>query len=324
MNQNAPSRVEQELDRAGADVADGPRHRDRRLAHAPAQRRRQTAGEGASSMIFWCRRCTEQSRSPRWIVRPCASAKTWISTWRAPSTARSSRRRRVAEGRRGLRRGRLERRVELAGLAHQAHAAAAAAGRGLDHDRKADPRRFALQQGRVLRRRRRSPAAPARRRAAMRRRASDLSAIARIASGGGPIQTQAGRFHRLGEAGVLAQEAVARMHGRGARRPRRRDDAVDAQVGIGGALAADRDRPVGDAGVRRVAVGIGGDRDRFDAEPARRARDPDGDLAAVGDQDRAQHRASAPARGRVCMYLAMMPSITSSAPPAIEPSRPSR
>src|SRR5881394_4667415 len=49
-----------------------------------------SAGEGASSTSFWWRRCSEQSRSPRWMTWPCESAKTWISTWRARSTARSS------------------------------------------------------------------------------------------------------------------------------------------------------------------------------------------------------------------------------------------
>ena len=49
----------------------------------------ETAGEGVSSMTFWCRRWIEQSRSPRWITLPCRSAKTWISTWRASAIARS-------------------------------------------------------------------------------------------------------------------------------------------------------------------------------------------------------------------------------------------
>ncbi|MCY1240104.1 hypothetical protein D9M72_529360 [compost metagenome] len=48
-----------------------------------------TAGDGASSMTFWWRRCTEQSRSPRWMTLPWVSAKTWISTWRGAITARS-------------------------------------------------------------------------------------------------------------------------------------------------------------------------------------------------------------------------------------------
>ena len=39
-------------------------------------------GAGASSMIFWCRRCIEQSRSPSHTAFLCSSASTWISMWR--------------------------------------------------------------------------------------------------------------------------------------------------------------------------------------------------------------------------------------------------
>ena len=39
-------------------------------------------GAGASSSTFWCRRCTEQSRSNRWTALPWLSANTWISMWR--------------------------------------------------------------------------------------------------------------------------------------------------------------------------------------------------------------------------------------------------
>ena len=41
--------------------------------------------EGDSSMSFWCRRCTEHSRSPRWTTLPFVSAITWISMWRGRS-----------------------------------------------------------------------------------------------------------------------------------------------------------------------------------------------------------------------------------------------
>ena len=46
-----------------------------------------TAGDGASSISFWWRRCTEQSRSPRWIALPCRSANTWISMCRGSTMA---------------------------------------------------------------------------------------------------------------------------------------------------------------------------------------------------------------------------------------------
>ena len=56
---------EQELGRAGADVADGLGQAQRGARPARARSSAPTAGEGASSTTFWCRRCTEQSRSPR-------------------------------------------------------------------------------------------------------------------------------------------------------------------------------------------------------------------------------------------------------------------
>ena len=45
---------------------------------------------GASSISFWWRRCTEQSRVPRWITLPAESARTWTSTWRASDSSRSA------------------------------------------------------------------------------------------------------------------------------------------------------------------------------------------------------------------------------------------
>ncbi len=48
--------------------------------------------EGASSMIFWWRRWSEHSRSPRCTTLPWPSASTWISMWRGRSIHRSTRR----------------------------------------------------------------------------------------------------------------------------------------------------------------------------------------------------------------------------------------
>jgi hypothetical protein len=47
-----------------------------------------------------------------------------------------------------------------------------------------------------------------------------------------------------------------------------------------------RDDGVGDAGVQRALVSRPGDRDGAQSEPATRGEDADGDLAAVGDQQR--------------------------------------
>ena len=55
----------QELERAGAAIADLAAGLGAALADARRAARGLTAGAGASSMIFWWRRCIEQSRSPR-------------------------------------------------------------------------------------------------------------------------------------------------------------------------------------------------------------------------------------------------------------------
>ena len=76
----------------------------------------------------------------------------------------------------------------------------------------------------------------------------------------------------------------------------------------------------------RVAICIGINRDCAEAEPVRSAHDAQRDLAAIGDQHRLKssgtHDFFLP--GRMSMYLQMMPSMTSSAPPPIEVRRPSR
>ena len=56
-----------------------PRPPPRPSARAAA---RVMPGAGASSITFWWRRCSEQSRSLRWMMLPWRSAKTWTSIWR--------------------------------------------------------------------------------------------------------------------------------------------------------------------------------------------------------------------------------------------------
>ena len=130
--------IEQEFQRARALIAkrlDRGRPRSRPSAPAiPAD----TAGDGASSISFWCRRCTEQSRSPRWIALPWRSPNTWISMWRGSTIARS--RITVASPNAALRLGaRAAQRIgKRRCVRDQPHAAPAAAGDGLDHHGKAD------------------------------------------------------------------------------------------------------------------------------------------------------------------------------------------
>ena len=131
--------ADQELDRAGVDVADVARDLERVVgqpcpqllgrATRPARTRRPSGGGAAPSSRArrggrGCRGCRRGS-APRcaWARRTSFSRKT-SSRRRTPSAASRARA--------------LEQLGELAGAAHDAHAAAAAARRRLDHHRVAD------------------------------------------------------------------------------------------------------------------------------------------------------------------------------------------
>ena len=189
----------------------------------------------------------------------------------------------VAEGLGGFRSSRAQRGGQFVGRRDEPHAAAAAAGRRLHPDREADPAGFRQQAGLVLRvavvsrhdRHAGGGHAPAR---------AGLVTHRLDRGGGRSDEQQAGRFHGGGEARVLGQESVAGVNGLGARASRGVDHLVDVEVRLGGRAAADRDVVVAGGDVRRIAVGIGADRDGRDAEAAGRARDAHGDFAAVRDE----------------------------------------
>ena len=89
-------------------------------------------------MTFWCRRCTEHSRSKRCTTWPWASAKICTSTWRGRSTSRSTYSVPSPNAATASRRARLNRVGDLLGAPDDAHAFAAAAGRRLDERRQPD------------------------------------------------------------------------------------------------------------------------------------------------------------------------------------------
>jgi hypothetical protein len=95
--------------------------------------------------------------------------------------------------------------------------------------------------------------------------------------------------HGLRERAVLGQEAVAGMHGVGTGPPRRVDEEVAPQIGLGGGVAGQADRVIGLGHVRRVGIGVGVDRDGL--HPDRPAGDDDaaGDLATVRHQQSSDH-----------------------------------
>ena len=90
------------------------------------------AGAGAISMIFWWRRWTLQSRSPKWVTAPPASPAICTSTWRARGDPPLDVEAGVAEGLPGLGGAALEGGIDLGGLGDGAHAAPAASGDSLD------------------------------------------------------------------------------------------------------------------------------------------------------------------------------------------------
>ena len=134
---------------------------------------------------------------------------------------------------------------------------------------------------------------------------------------------QASGQHGIGKLGVLAQETVAGVHGVGAAGLGGGDQFVDAQVAVGSAEAAQALRQRGFAHMQRFGVGIRIHRHGCYAHGVRAADDAACDLAAVGDQQTADlHERS----GFLAMPISLdrMPIMTSSAPPPMEASRPSR
>jgi hypothetical protein len=99
----------------------------------------------------------------------------------------------------------------------------------------------------------------------------------------------------LGEVGVLGEEAVARVHGVGAGPAGDGEELGDDEVGLRARLPVEGVRLVGERDVQRVAVLVGVDGDRPDPRIPRRPDDADGDLAPVGDEDLVHTRHETPA-----------------------------
>ena len=185
-------------------------------------------GAGASSITFWWRRWSEQSRSNRCTTLPWLSPNTCTSMWRGERmyfsiSTRSSPKRDAAS------------RLALSsaspnspGALDAAHALAAAAGDRLDQHRIADCVGFLLEALGVL----------VLAEIAGRHRHAGLGhqLLRRVLQAHGadavrlrPDPDQPGVDHRLREIGILREEAVAGMDRLGARRLRRLDDPVAAK-----------------------------------------------------------------------------------------------
>ena len=176
-----------------------------------------TRTAGASSTTFWCRRCTEHSRSKRCSTVP------WVSPDHlhldVPGVGQVPLHEDLvgAEGGRGLALRRRHRLGQLARRLDQAHAPAAPAGRRLDQQRVADARPRPPRSASVAAVATTALGSTGTPAAATTSLARALWPMTRMASAGGPTHTMPGRRTGLGQGGVLRQEPVARMEGVGAR-----------------------------------------------------------------------------------------------------------
>jgi hypothetical protein len=115
-----------------------------------------------------------------------------------------------------------------------------------------------------------------------------LSPIASIAAAGGPMKTSPASAQARAKSGVFREETVTRMNRVGACEFRGGEKRVDVEVTF-----LRRGRPDADGFVRllhvqRAGVGVAEHRDGTIAEAFRRAGNPAGDLAAIGNENFAE------------------------------------
>ena len=95
----------------------------------------------------------------------------------------------------------------------------------------------------------------------------------------------------FGEAGVLGQKAVARMHGVGAGDLAGRKQRRDVEIAVLRGRRADADALVGEPHMHGVGVGGGMHRDGRDAQFLAGPQDAQRNFAAIGYEDLVEHAA---------------------------------
>ena len=161
-------------------------------------------------------------------------------------------------------------------VAHHAHSASAAAGGGLDqHGELGGRDRLGIEIGEHRHARSGHPLL-----------GLDLGTHGVDGLGRRPDPGEAGVDHGAGEVRVLGQEAVAGVHGVGARLAGGLHYEVRAQVRVRRGVAGRADGRIGLEDVRRIGVRVGVQRDGRQAATARGDVDAPGDFAAVGDEHR--------------------------------------
>ena len=203
----------------------------------------------------------------------------------------------VLEHRLRGRAGRLVEAREVLVAQDDVHAAAAAAGDGLDDHRVAD---LAGDVVRLVDRVDRLDRAGQQRQPGLRHEVARDRLVADLLHHLRPRADERDPLvgADLGEVRILGQEAVARVERVGAGLPRGADQARDVQVAAARRRRADLNRLVGEAHDGGLGVGGRVDGDGLDAELAAGARDAQRDLAAVRDQDLLEHLASVTRRSR--------------------------
>ena len=276
--------IHQELEGAERAVAGTPRHRQRSLGQLAAQRRREGGAGGDLHQLLEAplQRAFAHAQADGVLAVAQHLHLDVAGARHQPLDVHTA----LAEG--GLRLGgaALPGSRHLARLRDHAHAAPAAAGNGLD-DHAARALRGLLGEegfglglrGGVIQPRHQRHAALGRQRAGAR-----LVAEQRQLLGRGTDEHQPGVGAGLGEGRALGQEAVAGMHCVAALRAGDGDQRRAVQVG-GRAGGAQRHGGIGHTGVQRTVVVLREHGHAGHAQVVQRARQPHGDLAAVGDQN---------------------------------------
>ena len=194
----------------------------------------------------------------------------------------------AAERRRGLGLRGVKVMLELGLVRGNADAAPAAAGAGLEHDRKADPARLGERLRKIG-----DLAIGSRhdRNTGRLRRGARRRLVAHRADGFGARadEHEAGGGDRVGEPCVLGQKSIAGVNGAGASLACGGNNRFAVEIALGRLRRTDADRFVGEAHREAVLVGVAKNRDRAQAKFPGGADDAHRDLAAVGYQKLIEH-----------------------------------
>jgi hypothetical protein len=279
--------VEQELDGARVDVADRLRERDRVAMHGLADRLVEVRrGRDLDDLLVTAlHRAVALEQVDR---LPGGIGQDLHLDVPRPHDRLLDEHRGVAEGAVGLAHRGLERGPQLLAGVDPTHPAAAAARDRLGEHGEADLVGTGQQRLDVGGRRRRLEHRHARGDRVLLRRHLVAGHLEHVAAGADEGDAVVGG--RLGQLGVLGEEAVAGVDRVGARLLRHPDDLGDVEVGTHGVpLLADQVRLVRLEAVHRVAILPGVHGHRAGPQLVCRTERTDRDLASVGHQDLREH-----------------------------------